>query len=113
MQIVNLVALNAVANSGTKTSTPIRAAFFYSMSAQAVFSDAAAAGAFKLQASDDPYNATPTNWNDIPNTSQTVASGATTLIPNTLCAYQWVRVVWTQSGGAGTVTARFKAVEAS
>lgn len=111
MNIVNNVALSAVANSGTVTSAAILSQFFTSMSAQAKFSDAAAAGTFKLQASNEVSS--PTNWNDIPNTSQTVASGATTLIPYTLMCYQWVRLVFASSGGAGTITARFKALEAS
>ncbi len=112
MNILNCVALNAVANTGTKTSDPIRAEFITAMSAQAVFSDAGAGGTFKLQASLDVL-ASPTSWNDVPSTSQTVTSGATTLIPYTLCCYQWVRVSWTQSAAAGTVTVRFKALEAS
>ena len=80
-------------------------------SAQAVFSDPAAAGTLEFQASDDQTNAgnlpadfTPTHWSVIPGTAQTVTAGATTLIPYTEFSYRWVRVTFISTGGAGTIT---------
>ncbi len=107
---MNAFAFNGATNATTE-SAAIRAEFITSISAQAWFSDNAAAGNVKFQASNDPVS--PTHWNDVPSTAQTVAAGATTLIPNTLCCYEWVRVVWTRTGGGGTFTVRVKSLGAS
>ncbi len=115
MNVVNNVVINAATNTGTVLSAAIPAQFFTSMSAQAVFSDAAAAGVFKLECSDDPSNTgvAPTHWNDVPLITATVASGAVTMLTAPTICYQWVRVSWARSGGAGTVTVRIKALEAA
>lgn len=78
------------------------------------------AGTLKLQASNDApvaANATtlvpPSNWNDIP--SATVAITGTPgsfLIPKTDLCYQYIRAVFTASGGTGTVTIRMKLIGA-
>lgn len=105
MQYFNEPILTAVANAGTVTSAAIDSRFRCGATVQAKFTDGSAAGTLKIQGSNDP-NA-PTNWNDIPNMTATVASGATTCTPNTdvLLCYQWVRVVFVSSGGAGTISA--------
>jgi hypothetical protein len=79
-------------------------------SAQAVFSDGAAAGSLSFQGSNDQTNAgnlpgvfTPTHWNNI-GSPVVVAAGATSLLPLLEFSYRWVRVTFVSSGGAGTIT---------
>lgn len=84
-------------------------------SIQIVTSGATVTGTFKLQASnDDPTipqagypAASSMNWTDVDSSSQTVTT-AGSVVWNALGAgYQWVRVVWTESGtAAGSVTGR-------
>lgn len=69
-----------------------------------------AAGTIKLQASNDQAFApsVPTNWTDITGSSQSV-SGAGTVMWNVLSnpSYAWVRVVYTNATGTGTLTLNF------
>jgi len=104
METRNYAAMAALVNSGTVYSAAINAQFLLGATAQATFTDSTAAGTLSLQASNDP--GTPINWNAIPNTSATVSAGATTMTPiqSAPFAYQWIRVVWVSSGGAGTIT---------
>lgn len=110
MQVVNGYAFNAATNA-TANSDPIKAEFMTSMSAQVWFTDNTAAGTLKVQVSDDPKKGTPSHWNDLSGVSVTVASGATSHIPKFDTCYQWIRFVWTRTGGAGTFTCRFKGLE--
>ncbi len=112
MQIANTLAINGVANSSTVLSAAISSRFFTSVSAVATFTDAAAAGTLKLQTTNDIAVNSATKWVDVPSTSQTVASGATTLIPITQVCYEWLRISFASSGGGGTFTVRLKVLEA-
>jgi hypothetical protein len=112
MKVTNYAAITAAVSTGTTPvySAPIPAISLVQASAQLVSSSGSNAGAVTLQASNDlppagttvPF--TPTNWSTVPNTSQTVAAGATVLIPTTLLAYQWIRLAWVPTSGAGTIT---------
>lgn len=69
-----------------------------------IFSDTDAAGSVKIQASNDPVPSgaqrnqfTPTNWVDIPSASVTITAGGQKLISLPNIAYNWMRVVWTQT----------------
>lgn len=74
------------------------------------FTDAAVAGAMKIQVSNDPCpinylpaNFTPTHWVDLPSATATVTAGAAVVIPLPQITYRWMRVVVTQSSvGTGT-----------
>ena len=65
----------------------------------------------KLQASNDEQpdlrNAgwVPTNWSDISGATVAISGAGAFLIPKTDLCYQWVRVVYTNSG-TGTQTRR-------
>lgn len=104
MNYSNHPVINAVANASTVTSAAVDARFVLMATAQAVFTDGSAAGTLKLQASND--NSAPTNWNDIPLATASVVSGADTMTPvlATPFCYQFIRVSFTSSGGAGTFT---------
>lgn len=76
-------------------------------------------GTFKLQASNDPYNANnmaapanfqPTNWTDIPNQTAAIASGASAILTIANCTYRWLRAVWTSSGGSEAVNVQVMAI---
>lgn len=112
MTPANPKILDAVANSGTVVSAAVDARFLWSATVQAAFTDGAAAGTLKLQSSNDP--AAQTHWNDIPSATASVASGATTTTPilSTPLCYQWIRVAFASSGGAGTITAYLHTVGA-
>lgn len=114
MRYLNEALFNAATNV-TGNSAAVDSSAMTSISVQASFTDAAAAGTLKLQCSNDhnpygnlPGDFTPTNWNDVPSGSVVVAAGATSLIPSTDVCYQWIRLVWTRTAGAGTFTATIK-----
>lgn len=115
MKFLNDVVFNAQAIASVN-SAAIDCSQMVTVSLQASFTDAAAAGTIKLQASNDHTNAgnlptfTPTNWSDIPTATATSAAGATVLIAATNVCYQFIRVVWTRTAGAGTFTATLKTV---
>lgn len=111
MKPVNSIVINALSDAVTQTSAAFDTWSMYRVSAQAFFSDGTAAGALKLQASNDISTANnlaidqaPIHWNDIPNSSQTVTAGASVLIPSMEIGYRWIRAVWTPSAGAGNIT---------
>ena len=109
MQYFNDPALVAATNTGTVLSAAIDSRFYVNVTVQAEFTDGAAAGTLKIQGSNDPHS--PTNWNDVPGMTIAVAAGATVTTPTTatpLC-YQWVRVAFVSSAGAGTITANLHA----
>lgn len=110
----NPVMMNAVANTtGAKVSSALDAANLMSGSVQAFFSDAAAAGTLVIQGSNDPYeqlsgSIPPQNWTNVPGATATVSSGGSVLIPLNASSWsapcRWLRVQWTRSAGAGTIT---------
>lgn len=115
MRFLNDVVLNAVDSSSNQNSSFIDASQMMSLSVMGVFTDAASAGTLKIQASNDhnsqgnlPF--TPTNWVDISGASVSVSAGGVVLIPKVDISYQSIRVVWTRSAGAGTLTATLKSV---
>lgn len=110
MRIVNESIISAVTNASFNGAA-IPARDIYAGSFMAIFSDAAAAGTMKVQYSNDPAagklipNAVPVNWVDVPSASVVVAAGATSSIPMPqMFAFQWLRLVWTRTAGAGTIT---------
>lgn len=63
-------------------------------------------GTLKLQASCDPDSILAShvsNWVDIPNQSQSVASAGGVIFQLSEIGYNWIRAVWA-AGGTGTVT---------
>lgn len=104
----NPVLLNAVDATVTQYSAAVDAAFLYSGSFQAFFSNNSAAGTLYLQGTNEPWeelggNVLPSHWVNIPNASLVVASGVTVLSAAIQLGYRWVRVQWVPTGGsAGT-----------
>lgn len=70
-------------------------------------------GTVKLQASNDPPTtaAASIHWNDVASAIVTFSANATMLIGKTDCCYQWLRVLYTRTGGSAgvnTITAYLK-----
>lgn len=102
--------LNAT-NASTEFSA-IPTGQIYSATFIAVFTDDSAAGTLKIQASNDqcpsgnlPSGWVPINWVDVPDATVTIESGETSMVPMPLSiSYQWIRLVWARSDGAGTIS---------
>lgn len=97
--------------SGTTTSEPVDSTSFQSFSILSVSTDTLT-GSIQVQVSNDPAahpGTPPANWSNygapIAVTAASVLNSVFTSTP-----FMWVRVVFTASGGAGTVQARLKSM---
>jgi hypothetical protein len=111
MRTINQLELNAVTSASSTPGAALLANELFNITAIGTFSDSGAAGTLSLEGSNDPANGAlipnfvPTNWVTIPGATASVASGATTLlVPTNPICYNWIRVLWAKSAGAGTVT---------
>jgi hypothetical protein len=112
----NNILLNAVSATSAQNSSAINIQFGYGVSFFIVSSSASNSGTLQIQCSNDTseylggQNApAPINWINAPgtNSSVTVASGANGICyitPSNYPGFRWLRVVWTPSSGAGTIT---------
>lgn len=112
MRNVNYNPINA-APIASNNSAAIDCDQMYAASFIATFSVNDGAGALKVQASNEfplnnqasGYVPSAASWIDVPSATVTVASGATSLVPMPLSfSYRWLRLVWTRTGGMGTIT---------
>lgn len=110
-----IISAGDIAGNPVPTSAAIDASSIYSVSTQCVTVGSSPTGTLKLQCSNDKVNAAnlaldtvPTNWSDIPNASVAVSAAGVTLIPKTDICYQWIRAIWTQTSGTGTITVNLK-----
>lgn len=97
--------------AATITSAAIPATNMVSCSIQ-VNTTGSAAAVCKLQASNDhpvASSAVPTNWSDISGATVTVSAAGAVIIPKTDTCYEYIRVVYTNTG-TGTVEVRLKAL---
>jgi len=112
------LVLNAVPANASINSAAVDIGFVLAISAQVVYSGTGMNGSLKLQVSNDIPPAgnlasfTPTNWTDLTGASIVLSGGpGTNLIVKTEVTYQWVRVVYTNSGTpTGTVTVIMKSL---
>lgn len=112
MRYINKPIFNAAAAAALINSGAVDVSACVILGVQAVFSDPAAAGALKLQVSNDlvPYAANVINWTDFPAATVTAAAGVAPYLRVVDFVGQWARLVWTPTAGAGTFTARFKSI---
>jgi hypothetical protein len=104
----NIIPSQAAA---TITTAAIPALNLLYASAQ-IAATGAAAGTLIMQASnDEPMSAAnaPTNWSAIPSATVTVTGSGAFLIPIQNLCYQFVRLVYTNTG-TGTISVVFKAI---
>ena len=100
--------------AATVTSAAIPALNLFACSVQIATTGSGAAGTLVLQASNDDSNASnfvPTNWAAVPTASVSVSGAGSFLIPKLDVCYQWLRVVYTNTG-SGTIQVVFKALGA-
>jgi len=114
MRFANEALISAAESSANQTSAAFDASYVIAASVQGVTTGATAAGTLKVQASNDlplPGRA-PTNWFDVTGLTVAVAAPGVVAIPKFDVAYQWLRLVFTQSGGAndGLITATIKTI---
>lgn len=111
MKYAPIVAIASQA-AATVNGTAIPAQDLLYVSAQAV-STGGAAGTLKFQASNDnPVSGSgqvPTNWSDIASASVAVSGAGSFLIPSLSLCYQWIRVVYTNTG-TGTIACMVKII---
>lgn len=113
MRQENIIVIPTQA-AATITGTAIPAAQLFQCSVQ-INTTGSAGGTVKLQASNDAQNdqyssrQTPTNWSDIPSAAATVSAAGSVLIPKTDLCYQYIRVVYTNTG-TGTIQVTLKAL---
>lgn len=103
----NIITSQAAA---TVTTVAIPSQNLFQASAQ-ITATGSAVGTLKMQASnDEPLNGSaPVNWSDIPSATVAVAAAGAFLIPKTDLCYQFVRLVYTNTG-TGTISVVFKAL---
>jgi hypothetical protein len=100
-----------------QTSDPIYLGHIANYSIQLVFTGTPG-GNFKLQCSNDMGNPSASkesdrdfqieNWTDVADSAQTISAAGNHTWDVQNAGYRWVRVVWTQTSGSGTLTsARF------
>lgn len=105
--------------ANTITSDPIWLGHIANYSLQLVFTGSPT-GTFKLQISNDLGRPTAgddgdrdygiTNWTDMTNSSQTISAAGNHAYDVQNAGHRWVRLVYTPSGGSGTMTVyRFNA----
>jgi hypothetical protein len=109
MRVLRETAINGVSAAASVQSSALDASCLTSISAVATFTDSAAAGDIHFEVCNDPT--TPVNWILAPAASGkvTVSTGGTVVCEITSLTYQWVRIAWVRSAGAGTVTVNLKA----
>jgi hypothetical protein len=99
--------------SVSQESEPVWLGHIANFSIQVVFSGSPQ-GNFKLQMSNDEGNPTAareadrdyqiSNWTDIADSAFTVNAAGDVAWNYRDCGFRWVRVVWTHTGGSGTIT---------
>jgi hypothetical protein len=107
MKPLNEKVINEQTDSAT--SQAIKSDFHVACSVQ-VITTSTIAGTVKLQFSNDPQNIAgfPVNWSDIAGATVTLSGSAGVFhIPKTEICYNFMRVVFTKSGGSGTVSVNY------
>jgi hypothetical protein len=101
----NLITNQAMNTNMVSPPEPLVTVYAYAVQA---YYTGTPTGTFKLQASCDPISInsnanSPVNWTDIINSNYAVAASGNYMWNVVDCAYNWVRLVYTDtSGGAST-----------
>ena len=112
MRAPNTLLFNGTAVTGTTayTSDAIPAESMVYVSGQVVTAGSNPNGAFKLQFSNDyPLAGSPTNWSDVTGATVSTTSNGVYAIQAVVVCAQFVRFVYTNASGSGTISARYKA----
>lgn len=111
----NSAIISAASATATQNSIVLDASQVFSCSFQIISSSGSNAGSLQAQFSNDPPNGLladangrliPLNWSSL-GTAAMITSGGLQSIQisqSSYAGYRWLRVVWTPSAGAGTIT---------
>jgi len=112
----NVLLFTSADCTASSNGNPVDLSTISAISLQSV-STGDCTGTVKLQVSNDPGPKTPggpktvTNWTDLASATISVTAASKLILAKTEVAYQWVRVVYTASGGAsGTLNVRLKSM---
>lgn len=108
--VLPVTMISAGVATSSYTSNPYYLAGLFRYSIHVKFSDAGLGGTVKLQCSNDPTaGSAPStaDWVDVASSSQSIVAGASYMYNIVDAHYNHVRIVWTPSGGTGTLTAWF------
>lgn len=117
--VAKTISQNAAA-TGNVTSSALDTNQAVNVTFQLVTADTTVAGAMKAQGSNDNPSDTgtqrelfvPTHWSDIPSATVTAVAGVTPLLVVANVACQYMRVVFTRTGGTTTLSVKANAVGA-
>ena len=103
-------AINAIDGTTNPKSIWMTADQWFAFSAT-VLTTGTMAGTLKVQISNDPPSTTQANivGSDLVGATIAAVAGTKSNIPFVQSSYQWARLVFTTSGGAGTVTSDLNA----
>ncbi len=96
-----LELISAYNAGSTFQSVPLDIGDLINYSIQVAFSSATLNGTLTLEGSLDK-----STWVTLPSSSQAIVSGAAHVWSVQNAGYRYVRVVWTYTSGAGTITAK-------
>lgn len=110
MRDARIVALDVTGAASVNSDPfPITQDFAMSVQAQSVVD---AVGTLKVQFSNDQYQSNsqiqPTHWTDVPSASVAVTAAAVVGIAKFDVCYNWARLVYTRTSGAGGLIAVVK-----
>lgn len=101
---------NEDASDNNIESDPIKTEFVVMASLQAV-STGTSTGTVKIQVSNDPITAVPTNWTDLSGATVNVTAASKVIIPKYDSCYNWTKIVYTKNNGdTGTLSVNFKSI---
>lgn len=96
------IALISAANAGANyTSTQLDLGDIFNLSIQVTFSSNTLNGSLNLEGSNDN-----SSYTTITGSTQAITSGASHMWGITNATYRYIRVVWTQSSGTGTLSSK-------
>lgn len=119
MRVVSTQILSGVTSGSINGAVALDTNQAVNVTFQTVSNSPDAAGTVKIQGSNDNPDGqdrkifVPTNWSDIPNATAAVTSGAAPMIVLSNVACQYMRAVYTRSGGGAadkTITVQANAI---
>lgn len=110
MRVTNDLVFNAQSAGDSVNSSAVYSGYMVTASVQAV-TTGTAVGTLKLQYSNDPGSplerTVPANWSDVPSASVAVSSAGTYAIGKLDISYNWLRLAFTYTSGAGNITTAY------
>ncbi len=107
MRVTNDLVFNAQSAGASVNSSAVYSGYMVTASVQAV-TTGTAVGTLKLQYSNDPGSplerTVPANWSDVPSA---VSSAGTYAIGKLDISYNWLRLAFTYTSGAGNITTAY------